>query len=232
MNCSVFHSHVCSPRQLSYLQSKDICLTPKHHEHDDSFSVPTPACDFVINSLFAESYAVLYTMCSVSCADMDRKYWERVLYLNAHTDVKLLTYLDVDRDLWPIDIEDVSDLDAPMIRATARKKFYKSAIHTMQRLSCEYNPTAKLAILAETFSEISTCVSRFALAGSEHVWSSDDLLPAFMYVVVRAQIQHLGAEIRLIEDFSPHLRGAGQIELMFTMLKASFVHICNEKSLP
>ncbi|KAK0414097.1 hypothetical protein QR680_007146 [Steinernema hermaphroditum] len=206
--------------------------TSNRYDHDDSLSVPTPACDFVLNSLFAECYAVLYTICSVSCAEMDRKYWERVLYLNAHTDVKLLTYLEVDRDLWPIDIEDASDLDAPMIRATARKKFYKSAIHTMQRLSCEYNPTAKLAILAETFSEISTCVSRFALAGSEHVWSSDDLLPAFMYVVVRAQIQHLGAEIRLIEDFSPHLRGAGQIELMFTMLKASFVHICTEKSLP
>ncbi|VIO98885.1 Uncharacterized protein BM_BM10534 [Brugia malayi] len=51
------------------------------------------------------------------------------------------------------------------------------------------------------------CVSQFAPAGDSHVWTTDDLLPAFVYVTVRAQLQHLGAEIRLIEDFTPQLQG-------------------------
>uniref|UniRef100_A0AAF5RVD9 VPS9 domain-containing protein n=1 Tax=Wuchereria bancrofti TaxID=6293 RepID=A0AAF5RVD9_WUCBA len=52
------------------------------------------------------------------------------------------------------------------------------------------------------------CVSQFAPAGDSHVWTTDDLLPAFVYVTVRAQLQHLGAEIRLIEDFTPQLQGS------------------------
>uniref|UniRef100_A0A914RZU0 VPS9 domain-containing protein n=1 Tax=Parascaris equorum TaxID=6256 RepID=A0A914RZU0_PAREQ len=45
---------------------------------------------------------------------------------------------------------------------------------------------------------IFTCVTRFAEAGEKHVWTTDDLLPAFMYVTVRAQLQHLGAEILVV----------------------------------
>uniref|UniRef100_A0A0R3RVD5 VPS9 domain-containing protein n=1 Tax=Elaeophora elaphi TaxID=1147741 RepID=A0A0R3RVD5_9BILA len=76
------------------------------------------------------------------------------------------------------------------------------------------------------------CVSQFAPAGDRHVWTTDDLLPAFVYVTVRAQLQHLGAEIRLIEDFTPQLQGSGQIELMFTTLRASYFQICSDKNLP
>ncbi|VBB34035.1 unnamed protein product, partial [Acanthocheilonema viteae] len=64
------------------------------------------------------------------------------------------------------------------------------------------------------------CVSQFSPAGNSYVWTTDDLLPAFVYVTIRAQLQHLGAEIRLIEDFAPQLEGSGQIELMFTTLRA------------
>uniref|UniRef100_A0A1I7VSJ7 VPS9 domain-containing protein n=1 Tax=Loa loa TaxID=7209 RepID=A0A1I7VSJ7_LOALO len=77
-----------------------------------------------------------------------------------------------------------------------------------------------------------TCVSQFAPAGNSHVWTTDDLLPAFVYVTVRAQLQHLGAEIRLIEDFTPQLQGSGQIELMFTTLRASYLQICSDKNSP
>ncbi|VDM28611.1 unnamed protein product [Toxocara canis] len=86
--------------------------------------------------------------------------------------------------------------------------------------------------LGESCLQLLLCVTRFAEAGENHVWTTDDLLPAFMYVTVRAQLQHLGAEIRLIADFAPQLRGGGQIELMFTTLKASYMQICKEKSLP
>ncbi|CAG9535817.1 unnamed protein product [Cercopithifilaria johnstoni] len=76
------------------------------------------------------------------------------------------------------------------------------------------------------------CVSQFSSAGDSHVWTTDDLLPTFVYVTVRAQLQHLGAEIHLIEDFTPQLQGSGQIELMFTTLRASYFQICSDKDLP
>lgn len=33
----------------------------------------------------------------MSCAEADKRYWDRVVFLNAHTDVKLLTHLEVNR---------------------------------------------------------------------------------------------------------------------------------------
>ena len=49
----------------------------------------------------------------------------------------------------------------------------------------------------------------------------DDLFPVFMYIVVRARIQHLGAEIHFIDDLmEPHLEH-GELGLMFTTLKVS-----------
>ncbi|KAE9555619.1 hypothetical protein FO519_001197 [Halicephalobus sp. NKZ332] len=121
----------------------------------EEFTVATPCCDFVIHYLFGQCYAELFTMYSVKCHEMDKRYWERVVFLNTATDAKLLSYLGVEKNLWPTDGENTSDLDKFMVRVTARKKFYETAIHTLQRLSCEFNPSSKLAILAETFSEIS-----------------------------------------------------------------------------
>ena len=55
----------------------------------------------------------------------------------------------------------------------------------------------------------------------EHRWCMDDLFPVFMYIVVRARIQHLGAEIHFIDDLmEPHLEH-GELGLMFTTLKVS-----------
>ncbi|VDO44609.1 unnamed protein product [Onchocerca flexuosa] len=62
------------------------------------------------------------------------------------------------RDLWPINTENVDDLDMPLIRATARKKFYKSAIQTLQQISSHFNPISKLAALVDTFTEIEAAV--------------------------------------------------------------------------
>uniref|UniRef100_A0A0R3RQ12 MORN repeat-containing protein n=1 Tax=Elaeophora elaphi TaxID=1147741 RepID=A0A0R3RQ12_9BILA len=125
-----------------------------------------PSCNFIIETLFSECYAVIFTLYSVNCADLDRRYWERVVYLNAFTDVKLLAYLEINRDLWPINTENVDDLDMSLIRATARKKFYKSAIQALQQISSHFNPTSKLAALADTFTEIGTefhCIFLLAL---------------------------------------------------------------------
>uniref|UniRef100_A0AC34F041 Uncharacterized protein n=1 Tax=Panagrolaimus sp. ES5 TaxID=591445 RepID=A0AC34F041_9BILA len=122
---------------------------------DSDFTVATPCCDFIIHHFFGQCYAELFTMYSVKCNEMDRRYWERVMFLNTSTDARLLSYLGVEKGLWPMDSENTSDLDKFMVRVTARKKFYETAIHTLQRLSCEFNPSSKLSILAETFSEIS-----------------------------------------------------------------------------
>lgn len=72
------------------------------------------------------------------------------------------------------------------------------------------------------------------MVGHSHTWSIDELLPAFIYVMVRAQVQHLGAEIQLIHDFAPHVstESSSEIALMFTVLQSAYYSICVEKGSP
>ncbi|VDK74250.1 unnamed protein product [Litomosoides sigmodontis] len=141
---------------LNSLSAEDRTTTKRSGDSSFAASLLYPSCNFIIETLFSECYAVIFTLYSVNCADLDRRYWERVVYLNAFTDVKLLAYLEINRDLWPINSENVDDLDMSLIRATARKKFYKSAIQALQQISSHFNPTSKLAALADTFTEIGT----------------------------------------------------------------------------
>ena len=54
-----------------------------------------------------------------------------------------------------------------------------------------------------------------------HLWCMDDLLPVSQYVVVRARIQHLGAEIHFIDDLMEKHLEFGELSIMFTTLKVS-----------
>jgi len=81
----------------------------------------------------------------------------------------------------------------------------------------------KLAVLAETFRLID------ASANSGHCWSMDDLFPVFQYVVVRAQILQLGAELHMMEDLlAEDEEGSGEHIFMFTTLQAAYYQLLKE----
>ena len=57
------------------------------------------------------------------------------------------------------------------------------------------------------------------LQGGQQAWCMDELFPVFQYVVIRARVRHLGAEIAYIEQLmEPHLE-YGELGIMFTTLK-------------
>lgn len=56
-------------------------------------------------------------------------------------------------------------------------------------------------------------------AGSNYLWSMDELFPVFHFVVVRARILQLGSEIHFVEDFLEPSMQHGELGLMFTTLK-------------
>ena len=59
----------------------------------------------------------------------------------------------------------------------------------------------------------------------EHVWCMDDLFPIFQFVVVRAKIHHLGAEIHLIEELMESYLEFGELGIMFTTLKVGYTFL-------
>ena len=66
------------------------------------------------------------------------------------------------------------------------------------------------------------------IVGKEYVWSMDNLFPVFQYIVVRARILQLGAEIHMIEDLMDSHLMSGEYGIMFTTLQASYYQILKE----
>ncbi|CAI4229766.1 unnamed protein product [Auanema sp. JU1783] len=120
----------------------------------DKFRFPVPANDFVNDAFFSRCGPVLFSIFSLYNKDVNDRYWERTMYLNNFTDVKILRYLSVPKELWPWEMDEdvMNDLDRPLTIATARDKFYSNAVHMLQQLPMETNPSQKLRILAGTFS--------------------------------------------------------------------------------
>nr|KAG5713437.1 hypothetical protein BaRGS_024985 [Batillaria attramentaria] len=90
-----------------------------------------------------------------------------------------------------------------------------------------FSPIDKLLVIEKTFNEITQTVQ--SLLHDNHVWCMDELFPIFQFVVVRAKIRHLGAEISMIDHLMERHMEHGELGIMFTMLKASFFQIQNEK---
>ena len=78
----------------------------------------------------------------------------------------------------------------------------------------------------ETFREVNKVGQD--IVGENHCWSMDDLFPVFQYIVVRARILQLGAEIHMIEDLMDSHLMSGEYGIMFTTLQASYYQILKE----
>ena len=56
----------------------------------------------------------------------------------------------------------------------------------------------------------------------------DDLFPVFQYIVVRARVLQLGAEIHMIQDLMESYLSNGEYGIMFTTLQATYFQILRE----
>merc|ERR1719318_2230673 len=126
-------------------------------------------------------HPTVFTMFAQREARQDAIYWERILRWNKHSDSMLLTFLDVDSQF-------VLE-EGPR----QRDRHFLEAIHTLQQLKTTFTPVQKLAVVGDMFKAITE--SREGVT-----WSMDTLLPVCMYVVVRARVLQLGAELAMLQE--------------------------------
>uniref|UniRef100_A0A8C9DFL8 ALS2 C-terminal like n=1 Tax=Prolemur simus TaxID=1328070 RepID=A0A8C9DFL8_PROSS len=107
-----------------------------------------------------------------------------------------------------------------------RDKCFLSATECLQKIMTTVDPREKLEVLERTYGEIEATVSR--VLGREHKLPMDDLLPLLIYVVSRARIQHLGAEIHLIRDMMDPIHTGGLYDFLLTALESCYEHIQKE----
>ncbi|XP_034615655.1 ALS2 C-terminal-like protein isoform X2 [Trachemys scripta elegans] len=150
----------------------------------------------------------------------DDLYCQGIVDLSLFPDIKLLEVLDVQKHLWPL--KDLT-LTTNQRRSLVKDKCFLSATECLQKLITTVDPREKLEILQKTYEEIETTVSR--VVERDYKLPMDDLLPLLMYVVSRARIQHLGAEIHLIRDLMDPTNEGGMYDFLLTALESCYEHI-------
>lgn len=149
----------------------------------------------------------------------DDDYWVRIVKWNRHTDLALLTFLEVNQKFWQFE-------DDSQISAQIRESHFVKAIETLQHLKTKFTPYEKLLVIMETFKEVNKLGQE--LCGEHFYWSMDELFPVLQFIVVRARILQLGAEIHLMEDLIEPALMNGEFGIMFTTLQANYFQILKE----
>uniref|UniRef100_A0AAQ4PAV9 Alsin Rho guanine nucleotide exchange factor ALS2 a n=1 Tax=Gasterosteus aculeatus aculeatus TaxID=481459 RepID=A0AAQ4PAV9_GASAC len=161
----------------------------------------------LLPQLLPRLYPPLFTLYCLQEEQEDARYWERMLRLNKQPDRPLLRFLGV---------QDSKDA------------CFVSAVETLQQISTAFTPSDKLLVIQKTFEELTQEVK--LMLDDSFLWCMDDLLPLFIYVVLRARIRNLGAEVSLIEDLMDPNIQHGEMGLMFTTLQACYMQILQESA--
>ncbi|KAL5005990.1 hypothetical protein ScPMuIL_017148 [Solemya velum] len=189
--------------------------------------------------LLPKIYPALFDLYALYNDKEDEKCWERIQRLTRQGDMALMAYLGIDQKFWLLGEND------PLKKLSSlREQCYAEAVDTLQQLSTALAQQRKLKVLKKNFIEIQRHISadiRFSnmifglfqavqnKLGEDFVWCMDDLFPIFQYIVVRAKIHHLGAEIHLVDDLMESHLEYGELGIMFTTLKACYFQIQTEK---
>uniref|UniRef100_A0A8C7JUU4 Alsin Rho guanine nucleotide exchange factor ALS2 n=1 Tax=Oncorhynchus kisutch TaxID=8019 RepID=A0A8C7JUU4_ONCKI len=158
--------------------------------------------------LLPRLYPPLFTLYALDKEREEEVYWDCVLRLNKQPDLGLLAFLGV--------------------LPSTKNACFASAVKTLQQISTTFTPSDKLQVIQRTFEELNQEVQ--ALLEGNFLLSMDDLLPLFLYVVLRARMRNLAAEVSLIEDLMDPYLQHGELGLMFTTLKACCFQIQQEKT--
>ncbi|XP_029418055.1 ALS2 C-terminal-like protein isoform X2 [Nannospalax galili] len=168
-------------------------------------------------------YSELFTLYLLLHEREDGLYSQGITNLSLFPDTKLLEFLDVQKHLWPLkDLRLTSNQRYSLVR----DKCFLSATECLQKIITTVDPREKLEVLEKTYREVEATVSR--VLGQEYKLPMDDLLPLLIYVVSRARIQHLGAEIHLIRDMMNPIHTGGLYDFLLTALESCYEHIQKE----
>lgn len=129
-----------------------------------------------------EIYSCFFLLYASKSSKQDELYSQRLATCEKKTNEELRNLLKIEPYLIPL-LED--------------SKFLQ-AIHTLQQLSQKLCPSEMLEVLRDTYQAISECALK--VSTRDDLLSADNLLAVTIYLIVKANINHLGAELSLLTD--------------------------------
>nr|XP_054750353.1 alsin-like isoform X1 [Lytechinus pictus] len=204
-------------------QSQNIYHSNSKEKDKDDISHQITSEGLLHPTLLPRLYPVIFTLYALRNEKEDENYRYRLTRLNKQSDLGLMAYLGVDQKFWNVD---ETTLANPGKLKETKDASFLEAIDSLQNISTTFCPIDKLHVIEASFEGINNVVNSQHSEG--HIWSMDDLFPVFQYVVVRARIPHLGSEIQFIDDMMDPNLTHGKLGIMFTTLKACYMHTKND----
>ncbi len=194
----------------------------------DNDVVIVSASSLIFPHLLPRVHSSIFMLYALYYKKDDDEYWARIVKWNRHPDLALLSFLGVDQKFWSSDLlmAGGGHQTRKSLISQIRDVHFAGAVESLQRIKTEFTPQEKLSVILSTFREVNQAGQE--ACGPAHCWSMDDLFPVFQYVVVRARILQLGAEIHMIEDLMEAHLVNGEFGIMFTTLQACYYQILKE----
>lgn len=129
-----------------------------------------------------EIYSCFFLLYASKSSKQDELYSQRLATCEKKSNEELRNLLKIEPNLIPL---------------LENEKFYES-VRTLQQLSQKFCPSEMLEVIRDTYQMISDCASKISTRGD--LLSADNLLAVTIYLIVKANINHLGAELCLLTD--------------------------------
>ncbi|XP_077393600.1 alsin-like isoform X3 [Festucalex cinctus] len=184
---------------------------------EPSFVSVVSCSTLLLPLLLPQLYQPLFVLYCLHDEQQEAQYWEHIIRLNKQPDQSLLSFLGVQQKFWPKWMSVLGE--KKQIVSSSKDVSFGGAVETLQQISTTFTPSDKLLVIQNTFEELTQEIK--PMQDGDFLWCMDDLLPLFLYIVLRARIRNLGAEVSLIEDLMDPNVQHGELGLMFTTLKVS-----------
>lgn len=155
-----------------------------------------------------EIYSCFFLLYASKNSRQDELYSQRLITCEKKSNEELRQLLKIEPDLVPLLENDQ----------------FQDAIKLFQKLSQKYCPSEMLDVIKETFELISECAKKIAPKGD--LLSADNLLSVTIYLIIKASINHLGAELSLLTDLMENdiEKLINMEQYIYTTIKIGYLH--------
>lgn len=155
-----------------------------------------------------EIYSCFFLLYASKNSRQDELYSQRLMTCEKKSNDELRQLLKIEPDLVPL-LEDDQ---------------FSEAIKLFQKLSQKYCPSEMLEVIKDTYELISECAKKIAPKGD--LLSADNLLSITIYLIIKAGINHLGAELSLLTDLMENdiEKLINMEQYIYTTLKIGYLH--------
>lgn len=155
-----------------------------------------------------EIYSCFFLLYASKNSRQDELYSQRLMTCERKSNEELRQLLKIEPDLVPL----------------LESEQFQQAILLFQKLGQKYCPSEMLEVIKETFELISECAKKIAPKGD--LLSADNLLSVTIYLIIKASINHLGAELSLLTDLMENdiEKLINMEQYIYTTVKIGYLH--------